>query len=227
MSGDDEWCDVACALEGLAGSGGDSPMQDDWEVLGKNGTPQSRKKVSDITPTVSLEDLAAAPGSGDTSKKGTAADTHAPADLDTSTELTTDGEEEDDDDKMMSSTLTASTSPGSTCTGGASSVTSSPDRLASAAIRLASQANNAFIHEMDKIFDPDAAYPGGNAVHIPSNKEQQAQAHGGVDVVAKNVAKSAQKIVGNLVSQFGQNNTVQQAACGKVPERSIGDCEER
>ena len=216
MSGDDEWCDVACALEGLAGSSGETaPMQDDWEVLGQNGTPQSRKKVTDITPTVSLEDLAAAPGS----KKTTAVDTHAPAALDTSTELTTDGEEEDDDDKMMSSTLTASTAPGST--GGASSVTSSPDRLASAAIRLASQANNAFIHEMDKIFDPEAAYPGGNAVHIPSNKESQGG--GGVDAVAKNVAKSAQKIVGNLVNQFGQcssSNTVQQAACGKAPERS-------
>lgn len=225
MSGDDEWCDVACALEGLAGSSGETaPVQDDWEVLGKNGTPQSRKKVTDITPTVSLEDLAAAPGC----KKVTAAsDSHPPAALDTSTELTTDGEEEDDDDKMMSSTLTASTSPGST--GGASSVTSSPDRLASAAIRLASQANNAFIHEMDKIFDPDAAYPGGIAVHIPSDKEQQAQAqgHGGVDVVAKNVAKSAQKIVGNLVHQFGQGNTVQQAACGKAPERSTGGGEER
>ena len=216
MSGDDEWCDVACALEGLAGGGETTPMQDDWEVLGKNGTPQSRKKVTDITPTVSLEDLAAAPGSSTKMRKG---ETHAPAALDTSTELTSDGEEEDDDDKMMSSTLTASTAPGST--GGASSVTSSPDRLASAAIRLASQANNAFIHEMDKIFDPDAAYPGGNAVHIPSNKEaQQAQGHGGVDAVAKNVAKSAQKIVGNLVNQFGQNNTVQQAACGKAPERS-------
>ena len=221
MSGDDEWCDVACALEGLAGTSGETaPMQDDWEVLGQNGTPQSRKKATDITPTVSLEDLAAAPGS---KKETSAADAHAPAALDTSTELTTDGEEEDDDDKMMSSTLTASTSPGST--GGASSVTSSPDRLASAAIRLASQANNAFIHEMDKIFDPDAAYPGGNAVHIPSNKEQQG--HGGVDVVAKNVAKSAQKIVGNLVNQFGQSNTVQQAACGKAPERSTCDGEER
>lgn len=226
MSGDDEWCDVACALEGLAGSSGEAaPMQDDWEVLGQNGTPQSRKKVTDITPTVSLEDLAAAPGSS--KKEAAAADAHAPAALDTSTELTTDGEEEDDDDKMLSSTLTASTAPGST--GGASSVTSSPDRLASAAIRLASQANNAFIHEMDKIFDPDAAYPGGNAVHIPSNKEQQAQAQGqgGVDVVAKNVAKSAQKIVGNLVNQFGQANTVQQAACGKALERSTGGDEER
>ena len=220
MSGGDEWCDVACALEGLAGS--EAPMQDDWEVLGKNGTPQSRKKkVTDITPTVSLEDLAAAPGSKKESAAA-AADAHAPAALDTSTELTTDGEEEDDDDKMMSSTLTASTSPGST--GGASSV-SSPDRLASAAIRLASQANNAFIHEMDKIFDPEAAYPGGNAVHIPSNKESQGG--GGVDAVAKNVAKSAQKIVGNLVNQFGQNNTVQQAACGKAPERSTGGGEER
>ena len=218
MSGDDEWCDVACALEGLAGS--EAPMQDDWEVLGKNGTPQShKKKVTDITPTVSLEDLAAAPGSSKKEAAAAAADAHAPAALDTSTELTTDGEEEEDDDKMMSSTLTASTAQGST--GGASSVTSSPDRLASAAIRLASQANNAFIHEMDKIFDPEAAYPGGNAVHIPSNKESQGG--GGVDAVAKNVAKSAQKIVGNLVNQFGQcssSNTVQQAACGKAPERS-------
>ena len=62
MSGEDEWCDVACALEGL---GDASPMQEEeWEVLGKSGTPQSHKKVTDITPTVSLADLAAAPGSG-------------------------------------------------------------------------------------------------------------------------------------------------------------------
>mmetsp|Transcript_13757 Transcript_13757/g.22888 ORF Transcript_13757/g.22888 Transcript_13757/m.22888 type:complete len:226 (-) Transcript_13757:174-851(-) len=224
MSGDDEWCDVACALEGLAGDA--SPMQEeeDWEVLGKNGTPQSRKKVTDITPTVSLADLAAAPGSGD---QKASAGSHPPAALDTSTELTTDGEEDDDDehdDKMMSSTLTVATST-STAPG---STTGSPDRLAGAAIRLASQANNAFIHEMDKLFDPEAAYPGGNAVHIPSTKEQQAAAGGGVDVVAKTVAKSAQKIVGNILNQFGQGNSLQQAACGKMPEQSSeGGGEER
>ena len=218
MSAEDEWCDVACALEGL---GDASPMQEEeWEVLGKTGTPQSHKKVTDITPTVSFADLAAAPGSGPDKK------TPAPTALDTSTELTTDGEEEDDDDKMMSSTLTAATSsstaPNST-TGSTSN--STPDRLVVAATRLASQANNAFIHEMDKIFDPEAAYPGGNAVHIPSQNKEKAG--GGVDAgeVAKNVAKSAQKIVGNVLNQFAQgNNSVQQAACGKV---SGGDEQER
>lgn len=213
MSGEDEWCDVACALEGL---GDASPMhEEEWEVLGKTGTPQSHNKVTDITPTVSLADLAAAPGSG--SDK-------APA----SVALDTDGEEEDDDDnddKMMSSTLTAATST-STSTAGGSAANSTPDRLAGAAIRLASQANTAFINEMDKIFDPEAAYPGGNAVHISSVNKEKSVGGVGVDAVAKNLAKSAQKIVGNILNQFGQgNNPIQQAACGKVSEGSGGSDE--
>jgi len=217
MSGEDEWCDVACALEGL---GDASPMhEEEWEVLGKTGTPQSHKKVTDITPTVSLADLAAAPGSGSDQAPASVA-------LDTSTELTTDGEEEDDDDdKMMSSTLTAATST-STSTAGGSAANSTPDRLAGAAIRLASQANNAFINEMDKIFDPEAAYPGGNAVHISSVNKEKSVGGGGVDAVAKNVAKSAQKIVGNILNKFGQgNNSIKQAACGKVSEGSGGSDE--
>ena len=213
MSDEDEWCDVACALGGL---GDASPMhEEEWEVLGKTGTPQSHNKVTDITPTVSLADLAAAPGSG--SDK-------APA----SVALDTDGEEEDDDDnddKMMSSTLTAATST-STSTAGGSAANSTPDRLAGAAIRLASQANNAFINEMDKIFDPEAAYPGGNAVHISSVNKEKSVGGVGVDAVAKNLAKSAQKIVGNILNQFGQgNNSIQQAACGKVSEGSGEDDE--
>jgi hypothetical protein len=209
MSKEDEWCDVATALEGLTGK------CDDWEMLGKNnGTPPPRKKGTDITPTVSLEDLAAAPGSKN------------PAGLDASTELTTDGEDNDDlmdhdSDKMMSSTHTAatatsSTAPGSSggSTGGTSTAT--PDRLAGAAVRLASQASDVFIHNMDKIFDPDAAYPGGRAVNIPppTPKEGQRQTGG------NNILGSAQKIVGNVLNQFGQGNAVQQAACGKAPERS-------
>lgn len=217
MSDEDEWCDVACALGGL---GDASPMhEEEWEVLGKTGTPQGHKKLTDITPTVSLADLAAAPGSGSDKAPASVA-------LDTSTELTTDGEEEDDDDdKMMSSTLTAATST-STSTAGGSAANSTPDRLAGAAIRLASQANNAFINEMDKIFDPEAAYPGGNAVHISSVNKEKSVGRGGVDAVAKNVAKSAQKIVGNILNQFGQgNNSIQQAACGKVSEGSGEDDE--
>lgn len=217
MSDEDEWCDVACALGGL---GDASPMhEEEWEVLGKTGTPQGHKKLTDITPTVSLADLAAAPGSGSDKAPASVA-------LDTSTELITDGEEEeDDDDKMMSSTLTAATST-STSTAGGSAANSTPDRLAGAAIRLASQANNAFINEMDKIFDPEAAYPGGNAVHISSVNKEKSVGRGGVDAVAKNVAKSAQKIVGNILNQFGQgNNSIQQAACGKVSEGSGEDDE--
>ena len=217
MSGEYEWCDVACALGGL---GDASPMhEEEWEVLGKTGTSQSHKKVTDITPTVSLADLAAAPGSGSDKAPASVA-------LDTSTELTTDGEEEDDDDdKMMSSTLTAATST-STSTAGGSAANSTPDRLAGAAIRLASQANNAFINEMDKIFDPEAAYPGGNAVHISSVNKEKSVGGVGVDAVAKNLAKSAQKIVGNILNQFGQgNNPIQQAACGKVSEGSGGSDE--
>ena len=219
MSNEDEWCDVACALGGL---GDASPMhEEEWEVLGKTGTPQSHNKVTDITPTVSLADLAAAPGSGSDKAPASVA-------LDTSTELTTDGEEEDDDDnddKMMSSTLTAATST-STSTAGGSAANSTPDRLAGAAIRLASQANNAFINEMDKIFDPEAAYPGGNAVHISSVNKEKSVGGVGVDAVAKNLAKSAQKIVGNILNQFGQaNNPIQQAACGKVSEGSGGSDE--